>query len=121
MAAPPLNSASDNSDVYRRFLLLSQNNSPATFDFGTELPAASATVKLGVTPFGPSWSEFPIPATSAPAAGAYSTQPFGQTDKLNARTVCSGRSYASAGSVAAVTTTNESKVVMRMGNPQLLT
>src|SRR5262249_7304265 len=77
---------------------LSQNRRPATFDFGADAPPpASATVKLGLTPFVPSWKVLPTPATSAPAAGVYSCHPFGQLGRLKARTVCSGRSCAWAG------------------------
>ena len=62
--------------------------------------------------------ELPTPTTKAPAAGAYCTQPFGQADRLNANTVCSGRSYASAGSVAALRRTNENKLANFIRNPR---
>src|SRR6476620_4188346 len=38
---------------------------------------------------------------SFPAAAAYSTQPFGHAGRLNANTVCSGSSFAWAGSAVA--------------------
>ena len=104
---------------YRRFLFLSQKSSPATFDaFCAELPPASATVAfMGPAPFFPSWKESPTPTTNAPAAGVYSTQPFGQACRLNANTVCSGRSCAWAGSVAALRRINENRQAIRMRNP----
>ena len=85
--------AAARSGIYRRLIFLSQNSSPATFDaFGAELPLASDTVTfVEPTPPRPSWKESPTPTTNAPAAGAYSTQPFGQEGRLNANTVCSGR------------------------------
>jgi len=104
--------------VYRRFLFLSQKSSPATFDAFAELPPASATVAfMGPAPFFPSWKASPTPTTKAPAAGVYSAQPFGQACRLNANTVCSGRSCAWAGSVAALRMINENKLAIRMRNP----
>lgn len=103
---------------YRRFLFLSQKSSPATFDAFAELPPASATVAfMGPAPFFPSWKASPTPTTKAPAAGVYSAQPFGQACRLNANTVCSGRSCAWAGSVAALRMINENKLAIRMRNP----
>jgi hypothetical protein len=103
---------------YRRFLFLSQNRSPATFDFFAELPPASATVTFaGPAPPRPSWKASPTPTTNAPAAGANSTQPFGQEVRLNANTACSGRSCAWAGSVAMLRMTNENALAIRMRSP----
>ena len=101
--------------IYLRFLFLSQKRSPATFDFGADVPPeASATVKLGLTPFAPSWNVLPTPATRAPAAGAYSCQPFGQLGRLNARTVCSGKSCACAGKQEAPKKTIDIAAAIRM-------
>jgi len=101
--------------IYRRFLFLSQKSSPATFDFGADVPPeASATAKLGLTPFAPSWNVLPTPATRAPAAGAYSCQPFGQLGRLNARTVCSGKSCACAGRQEALNKTIDIAAAIRM-------
>jgi hypothetical protein len=112
-AGPPPN-------LYRRFLFLSQKSSPATFDFFAELPLASATATfVGPLPPRPSEKGSPTPTTNAPAAGAYSTQPFGQDFRLNANTVCSGRSCAWAGSIVTLRTTNESALAIRMRKPRL--
>jgi hypothetical protein len=55
---------------------------------------------------------------SFPAAAAYSTQPFGHAGRLNANTVCSGNSFAWAGSaVAAVSIANKNAAAILMKPP----
>src|SRR2546421_10149332 len=54
-----------------------------------------------------------------PVAAVNSVQPLGQAVRLNANTVWSGSSFASAGSEAAIRRENETKQTVRMGTPVL--
>ena len=54
-----------------------------------------------------------------PVAVVNSAQPFGQAGRLNDNTVCSGSSFASAGSEAATRTENDKRKIVRMDAPIL--